>query len=166
MITHPPSYEAYREFLRGEALFYTDEAASVTALARAAALDSTYLYPLLREISVLNNAGRRREADSVLLVVERRRGALSPYESAYFDLLRVTQKDDVRAQVEAAERLVATAPTAAFPKYIQAFSHDEAGHVRRALAILDSLDPMSGGLRGRIYFYVYYYGSTACSWGA
>ncbi len=155
VITHPPSYEAYREFLRGEALFYTDEAASVAALAHAAALDSTYLYPLLREISVLNNAGRRQEADSVVLVVERRRGGLSPYESAYFELLRVIQKDDVRGQVEAAERLVAAAPTAAFPKYLEAGAQSEAGHVRRALSILDSLDPMSGGLRGRIYFYVY-----------
>ena len=157
VMTHPPSYEAYREFLRGEALFYTDEAASVTALAHAAALDSTYLYPLLREINVLNNAGRMKEADSVAALVERRRGALSPYESAFFDLLRATLKNDLRARLDAAQGMVAVAPTAAFPKYIQAGLYNAAGHVRRALAILDSLDPLSGGLRGRIYFYSYYH---------
>ena len=109
----------------------------------------------MREISVLNNAGRLREADSVVLVVERRRGTLSPYESAYFDFLRAVQKDDVRAQVEATERMVAAAPTAAFPKYVEATSLNDVGQERRALAVLDSLDPMSGGLRGRIYFYQY-----------
>lgn len=76
LITHPPSYEAYREFLRGEALFYTDQAASATALARAAALDSTFLYPLLREISLLNKAGRLVKEDSLVRVVERRRAML------------------------------------------------------------------------------------------
>ena len=157
VMTNPPSYEAYREFLRGEALFYTDEAAAATALAHAATLDSTYLYPLLREIGVLQNLGRMKEADSVALVVEHRRGALSPYESAFFDLLRATSKYHLPARLDAAQRMVAAAPTAAFPKYIEAGLQNEAGHPRRALVILDSLDPLSGALRGRIYFYSYYH---------
>jgi serine/threonine-protein kinase len=155
--SRPPSYEAYREFLRAEALFYEDEAAAVPAFARAAALDSSYVYPLLRLVSLLSNMRRDAEADSVVRIIEPRRRQLSEYELAYFDFLRAILERDVRATLDATQRMRAAAPRSPFPVYLQANELTIAGSPRRALAELETLDPLSGGLRGRIYIYGYYH---------
>ncbi|WP_284349538.1 serine/threonine-protein kinase [Roseisolibacter agri] len=154
-ISRPPSYEAYREFLRAEALFYEDEAAAVLAFERAAALDSSYVYPLQRLVSLLSNMGRDVEADSVLRIIERRRARLSGYESAYFDFHKAILDGDRRAALDATGRMRLSAPRSPFPAYLQGPSLNALGFPRRALAELDALDPMSGGLRGRIFYYGY-----------
>jgi serine/threonine-protein kinase len=154
-ISRPPSYEAYREFLRAEALFYEDEAAAVPAFERAAALDSSYVYPLLRLVSLLSNMSRDVEADSMLRIIERRRGQLSAYESAYIDFLKATQDGDRRAAFDATGRMRVLAPRSPFPVYLEGSTLNILGLPRRALTELDSLDPMSGGLRGRIFYYEY-----------
>ena len=45
--SRPPSFDAYQEFLRAEALFYTDLGAALAAYLRTSRLDSAYVYPLL-----------------------------------------------------------------------------------------------------------------------
>ena len=159
-ISRPPSYEAYREFLRGEALFYTDEAAAADALLRTSALDTTYVYPLLRAASVLNNAGRFREADSVVRIAERRRRLLSPYESAYLDATASTVRGDEKRALDAATRMVAAAPNSEYARYYLAHSLYATGRARQCLDVLQHLDPQSGALRGRVYYYLYF---TTCS---
>ncbi len=155
LIERPPSYEAYREFLRAEELFYSNENAAGVAYARTLALDSSYTYPLLRYIGLATNQQRLPLADSLLRVAERQRGRMTPYENAYLDFLTSVLVGTAEDALHAAERMRALAPSSAFAAYLETTNLNRAGYPRRALALLDSLDPMSGALRGRIYYYAY-----------
>jgi tRNA A-37 threonylcarbamoyl transferase component Bud32/tetratricopeptide (TPR) repeat protein len=156
MISRPPSYDAYREFLRAEGLFYSDEAAAVGAFKRAAALDPAYIYPLMRLVSLLSNMGAVGQADSVVRVIESRHPALSAYEAAYLDFLKAVDRGDRIASVEAAERMRSAAPKSDFPTYLLIGNYTFIGQPRRALELAKSIDPTSGSLRGRVYYYSYY----------
>ena len=155
LIERPPSYEAYREFLRAEELFYSNEKAADGAYARTLALDSSYTYPLLRYISLASNQSRLLLADSLVRVAAARRARMTPYENAYLDFLTAVLAGTADDALHATERMRALAPSSAFAAYLEATNLNRAGYPRRALALLDSLDPMSGALRGRVYYYSY-----------
>src|SRR5215475_12670640 len=55
--TTMPSYDAYREFLQGEALYYRDPASAREHYTSAAALDSSYQWPVLRLVNNAFDAG-------------------------------------------------------------------------------------------------------------
>ncbi len=149
----PPSYDAYREFLRGEELYYQDEAAALGPYLRAAALDSAYQYPLLRAVGVLANQRRLREADSLAHAVGRRGGLLTEFERAYLDYLDGQIHGDYAAEEEGLHRMSLAAPRSEFVGYFQAVTLTHSGDPRGAAELFQRLDPESGILRGRLYYY-------------
>jgi tetratricopeptide (TPR) repeat protein/TolB-like protein len=155
--SQPPSYDAYREFLVGDELFYSDDSAAILHYRNAAALDSTYLYPVLRELSALLN---RREwghaEDSLGEALERKRSTLSPYEAAYLDGILADARNDAHGAYDAAVGLMRAAPKADFPVYLAADYANGINRPREAIALLQRVDPEGGALRGRIYYFDYY----------
>ena len=158
MTSRPPSFDAYQEFLRGEALFYTDQSAAVDAYLRTSRLDSAYAYPLLRALSVMGNSRRLVEADSLTRVASRRRTLMSAYENAYLDAIVTTLHADAKAHLAATERMAAAAPNSDFAHYLQAYALEQMGRFHRCVDVLATLDPEGGALRGRLYLYTYYTG--------
>jgi len=154
--SEPPSYDAYREFLTGENLFYTDDSAAIVHYRNTSALDSSYVFPLLREMAALLNRSSFPAADSVGLVLQRKRNLLSPYEASYLDALLADERGDPPAAYAAARAMMDAAPKAEFPAYLAADYANGVNKPREALALLQRLDPEAGALRGRVYYYGYY----------
>ena len=62
-----PSFEAYRDFLGGEELYYRDPTAARDRYARAAQRDSNYHWPVLRLLNNAYDAGDRVELAHALI---------------------------------------------------------------------------------------------------
>ncbi|MBA3969441.1 MAG: hypothetical protein H0X52_05005, partial [Gemmatimonadetes bacterium] len=77
--SRPPTYAAYREYINGQALFIRgDFRAAIPHLSRAAALDTTFKFPLLQAAAAHINLGEYAQADSIYRIVERSRERLAP----------------------------------------------------------------------------------------
>lgn len=151
--SRPPTIKAYREFLAGEDLFYRDEAAANDHYFRAAALDSTYLYPLVRVVSAYANRKDGRGLDSVMRVLNRHRAQLTPFEQGQVDWGEARTIVDIPRMVAAGRQLVNAAPKSEFARYLWAITARWTGDARAADSIFTALDPEGGALRGRVYFY-------------
>jgi len=151
--SRPPNIEAYREFLAGEDLFYKSESAAIPRYFNAAALDSTYLYPLVKAAALYNLMHDGRGMDSVRRVLDRHRAQLTPFEQAYLDFNVARQEGEVAVGMAAARAMAAAAPKSGFAVYLLAIAYDYSGDARTADSIFSVLDPESGALRGRVYFY-------------
>ncbi|HMA02664.1 MAG TPA: serine/threonine-protein kinase, partial [Gemmatimonadaceae bacterium] len=156
LTSNPPSYDAYREFLTAENLFYTDDSAAIAHYRNASALDSSYLFPLLREVAALSNRSSFAAADSVSQLLQRKRNLLSPYETSYLDALLADERGDPPTAYVAAKAMMDAAPKADFPVYLAADYANGVNKPREALALLKRLDPEAGALRGRVYYFAYY----------
>ncbi len=151
--SQPPTIEAYREFLAGEDLFYKDEAAANVHYFRAAALDSTYLYPLVRVVSAYANRKDGRGLDSVMRVLNRHRAQLTPFEQGQIDWSEARTTVDLPRMVAAGRQMLNAAPRSEFAQYLWAITLRWTGDSRGADSAFTALDPESGALRGRLYFY-------------
>ncbi len=151
LITKPPSLEAYREFLQGEALFYINEQEAAQHFLRAAAQDTAYALPLLRALLTLNNAGDFVRSDSVRRVLALRRAQLTPFEQAYYEYASYECLVEVDC-LRATGTMMRLAPNSQFTAYLHAITLRWANRPVASDSILRQLDSKSGELRGRIYF--------------
>ncbi len=159
VLSRPPSLEAYREFLAGQDLFYRDEAAAVERFARAAAADSTYQVPLLWTLALLHNMGDGERADSLIRLLERRRERMTPYEQVYLDYVECRSSPGQATCVPSTAALLRLTPKSQFVKYLCGIMLRWANRPRAADSVFRELDPLSGELRGRIYFVLHHAGS-------
>jgi tetratricopeptide (TPR) repeat protein/TolB-like protein len=137
----PPSYAAYREFLRGEEAFSRgDFQAAIEHDRRAIALDSTYLAPLVRIAYAFINIGQCAQTDSVGRLVNAKRDQLPAYEGYYLDRVLAWCRGDLNAAYLAAKRMVAVAPHSSYAKYISARSALPINRPHEALDALERLD--------------------------
>ena len=155
--TSMPSYEAYREFLQGEELYYRDPGSAREHYVRAAALDSGYQWPVLR---LLNNAfdqGDGERMDSLITVLQARRARLSPYESAYLDLMSCDQQSGLTEQCfEATRGMRRAAPRSQFAVHLTALVLRQLNRPVAAESVFRTLDRRGGELRGRVTLYLHY----------
>ena len=156
LITKPPSLAAYREFLEGEARFYTDDRAAVQYFLRSAAEDTTYALPLIRAVLALGNQGDLVRRDSLARILVSRRARLTPFEQAYVDYVTCKIEEDC---VKATAEMARLAPKSQFTAYLNAITLRWVKRPSAADSILRSLDARSGELRGRIYLVHHHAGS-------
>jgi hypothetical protein len=152
----PPSPEAYQEYLAGEDVFYRDDGAALTHFARAAALDSSFVYPLMRSMNILTNHARMAEADSVGSLLSRHASAMTDYEREYVILSNAIAHGDQEAVYVAAGGMMRAAPRSAFAAYARGIGSVGSGRPHEADSILQRLDPNGGVMRGRIYYFSNY----------
>lgn len=156
VLSRPPSLEAYREFIKGQDLFYTDEAEATAHFFRAAAADSSYHVPLLWSLVVSHNMGDGARADSLIRVLEQRRSRMTPYEQVYLDYASCRASPGLRSCVPSTTALLALTPKSQFVKYLRGIMLRWANRQHAADSALRDLDPLSGELRGRIYYFTHY----------
>jgi tetratricopeptide (TPR) repeat protein len=77
---------------------------------------------------------------------------MSPYERAHAAFVETYVTNDYSGSVISARQAVQAAPRSAFAKYLLAQVLVETRRSAEAFALLNSLDPESGALRGRFYF--------------
>ena len=155
----PPRWDAYREFLEGDASWYRERADSAaTRFARSAELDTGFALARIRETVALLNSTTSAllgRADSLIAGLRERRGSLSPYEQSYLDLVESWARGDVEGRYQAAVRLSRLAPTSAFVAHLPGAFGLEARRYRAVVAALEPLDPTREALRNRRFFHLH-----------
>ena len=152
-LSRPPSLEAYREFLAGQKLFYKDEAAAIAHFTRAASADSSYYIPLLWALVLSNNMSNGALAESLTHRLEQRRGRMTRYEQVYLDYAGCRSSPGLRACLPSTTALLELTPKSQFMKYLRGIMLAWANRPAAADSALRELDPLSGELRGRIYYF-------------
>jgi len=138
----PPTFAAFREFLRGEdASDARDWVVAVGHYRRAAALDTSFLVPLVRAGYALINLEQCAQVDSVGVWLAPRRERLSSFEGYLLDGVLAYCNGDLGAAYRAGKRLVATAPKSTLAIYVAARFATHINHLHEALALLERLDP-------------------------
>ncbi|HUQ81029.1 MAG TPA: tetratricopeptide repeat protein, partial [Gemmatimonadaceae bacterium] len=130
----PPTYDAYDQFLAGIDVFERgDFAGSIPYFTRAAALDSSYVQPLVRAADTYLILGRLAEADTLVRLLERSRQALTPADRAGVARLRGILDGDRMAELAGARAVAAAAPGAQLPYFQHALSAAAAARPAEAL---------------------------------
>jgi DNA-binding winged helix-turn-helix (wHTH) protein/tetratricopeptide (TPR) repeat protein len=85
LLSRPPVFEAYREFIAGSEIYTDDLGAAVRHLERAVEIDPEFTSANLRLAMGYKAAGRGPEGRSVLDRLEARRGELTEFERLWLD---------------------------------------------------------------------------------
>jgi serine/threonine-protein kinase len=148
-VSAPPSFAAYREFVRGEDAFRRGAfKEAIDHYRRAASMDTTYVVPLVRMAYSYNNLGECPVTDSIGRILNARRELLSAFEGLYLDRVLAWCRGDWNAAYVAAKRIGAVAPKSNFAQYIAARSAMPINRPRETIKALERMDwkqPHSGG---------------------
>lgn len=140
-IDAPPSYEAFREFSRGQEAFdRSDYAAAIVSYTKASKLDTTYYAPMVRAAYAFSNQGMYREADSIGVMLNVKRERLSDYEGYYLDRVLAWGRGDYNAAYVAAKQIARIAPKSSSAAYIAARSAAPVNRLNEAAAAFKALD--------------------------
>ena len=140
-IDAPPSYEAFKEFMRGQEAF--DRLAFREALSfykRAHQLDTGYYAPLVRMVYVYTNMGNLTAADSLGRMLNERRERLSDYEGYYLDRGMAWTRGDYPAAYVAAKQIARIAPKSSSAAYIAARSAIPVNRLHEAANAFAAMD--------------------------
>lgn len=122
-IDAPPSYEAFKEFSRGQAAFdRADYTEAVRFYTHAAQIDTSYMAPLVRAAYAFQNSGNFRAVDSIGKLLNAKRERLSDYEGYYLDRVLAWARGDMTAAYVAAKQIARIAPKSSSAAYIAARS--------------------------------------------
>ena len=144
-----PDYDAYRQFVAGSDLFDRgDFAGALAHWQRAAALDSTFVSPLLISAQALLLGGDPAGADPFVRRIERRRETLAPYERGILDRLRAQLTGDHMATLAGARAIRRAAPGWPLGYFLQTLDAPKVNRPREALEAAGKL--MSDGQFRRI----------------
>ncbi|UCE19573.1 MAG: protein kinase [Gemmatimonadota bacterium] len=98
MLSEPPSFDVYREYVTGTDLFGTDYPRAIGHFERAAELDSMFMPARMRIAVAYGNQGQWARADSICRFINRHRERLSPFMRLYLDWYRaVIRGNDAEA---------------------------------------------------------------------
>jgi tetratricopeptide (TPR) repeat protein len=140
----PPTFEAYEQLLAGLDLFSAGNWAEALPIwERAAALDSSFVQPLLHSVFGYMNLGRWAEADSLSRLLTRREG-LTPFDRAMLDFQRAEISGDNMAVLAGAEGMVRAAPGDYLPYYLKAIAANRVNRPREALEAASKISSRVG----------------------
>lgn len=158
MGTPPPTYAAYEQYVTGRDLALAGNwRGALEHWAHAAALDSSYVQPLLSSIDMhVRVLDEPAAGDSLVRLVERRRQTLTPIDRAWLDRARAEIAGDRIAALAAARAMAQAAPRAPLPLFLHGAVANRANRPREALEALSRISRPSSYVRtgwgGQIYW--------------
>ena len=145
---NPPTWEAYRIFDEGLRLFNNYKYEDASRLMESAwRRDTTFTPALIHAAVAAMNDGARPRADSLLVMIRARRSSLSQYHAALTEGFSAYIQGDRRRAMELLRRGSAVAPGSR-AGYTLAYVLIQFNRAEEALAVLGSLDPDQGAMRG------------------
>jgi tetratricopeptide (TPR) repeat protein/predicted Ser/Thr protein kinase len=148
LVQRPPTFDAYRLFDRGMALYdqqrYADAAVQFADAWRA---DTGFALAGVHEAMARWNEGRYDAVDSLVTRLRQAPLALSPFHGAWLDFMHARLADDGTRALESIRRAAALGPGSNAP-YNLARVALAMNRPREARAVLASLDPDRADLRG------------------
>lgn len=106
--SQPPSFDAYREFSLGQKAFNRDDyKESVAHWLRAAALDTTYVYPLLMAAGIRGEIQTDEfpTTDSIMRLVRAHHQRLAPFDEALASEIEASTTGNFERRLDAAQEL-------------------------------------------------------------
>ena len=144
----PPTYDAYRAFDRGLALYTNQQyRAAATELREAYARDTTFLAPLIFAAMGHWNTGELEWTDTLVRTLDARRARLSPFADAMTTHLSALLRSDANAALQAVREAAKAAPGMR-AEYGAAHLALGMNRPREALDALAGVDPDRGMMRG------------------
>ncbi|MBA2689141.1 MAG: hypothetical protein H0U64_13735, partial [Gemmatimonadaceae bacterium] len=141
-IDAPPSYEAYKEFSRGQAAFdRADYPAAIAFYTHASQIDTSYMAPLVRAAYAFSNLGDDAGVDSLGRILNAKREKLSDYEGYYLDRVLAWGRGDLTAAYVAAKQIARIAPKSSSAAYIAARSAAPINRLHEAEDAFEKLGP-------------------------
>jgi tetratricopeptide (TPR) repeat protein/TolB-like protein len=149
----PPKYEAYRRYTEGlDRYLASDFTGALAHFREATAADTGFAPPRIYASIALSNLGRYVEAEALLDSLQRQRERLSPYNRAWLDYRTAFASGRRLAGLTALRALDSLAPGTK-TSYNHALEAMENGFVHEAVAVLTSVRPDVGPLKGWIPYY-------------
>jgi tRNA A-37 threonylcarbamoyl transferase component Bud32/tetratricopeptide (TPR) repeat protein len=143
--TRPPTFAAFQAFAEG---MEWNDSSALSAFQRAAALDSTFLSPLVWIGFMYRNQGEYALADSVGSIAERQRERLSPFERAALERMLAEVRGDNEGAFTGSRRVLAAAPSSDWAKCVTAEAALWIDRPRVALRTLEGVDTRPGVYNG------------------
>lgn len=144
----PPTFEAYQSFDRGLEL-YADQryADAAREFQRAYAADTSFLVARVYESVCRWNTSQFGALDTILVELGQRRASLSEYHQLHLASIAALLQGD-RERAYAAERRAAELAPQSKAAYNAAMHALDLNRPAEALALLETLDPDRGAMRG------------------
>ena len=110
--SRPPSFDAYKEYVLGLEKFASpqSEFRSIPHFEAAIRLDPDFALPVIWSIFAYGNAGKDREKDSLIHLLDSRRERLRPLDKYALEFFLARQRNDANAQLHAAEAAARLSP--------------------------------------------------------
>jgi serine/threonine-protein kinase len=160
LTSQPPSFEAYREIVEArDAANRFDYTTAVTHYLRAAAMDSSYLYPVVGAAESYYRLGECQVVDSIGALLRDRRDRLTPYEAYSVDEIAAQCRGAWDAAYRAAKRKEELAPRSELARYGVAVAALAVGRPAETVELLDAIETGRGrrsALRSRFDYYLTY----------
>ena len=135
--SRPPSYEAYREFVTGQAIWGTAHRQALGHFLRAASLDSTFHAARVEAATLYRLLGECDRTEAIARDLENVRTKLPPYEYHALDVQVAQCQGDWQRSYREARALSDLKPRSAFLEYSLALQAMQLGRFREAKALLD-----------------------------
>ena len=149
----PPTYDAYREWVRGmDFHIQGDWLAAALHFRQAFERDTTYLTALVSALNAYNNAGRLLEQDSLLAFLSVRRERMPIAQQLDLDRKEAYLSGNVTAAFELARKKAQLLPSA-HAVYMWGVWAYMMNHVRECIRVLESIDPTIGSMRNWIPYW-------------
>ena len=144
----PPSYDGYRDYVDGLAVFVQGDAAGALArFRRAASRDTAWPMPRIAAAIALANLDRGDDAAALVRTLEPARDRLGPLERGTLDMIGAMLRGDIEATYRASLAQARVAP-GTIGEYMVAESARRLGRADEAVRVLRALGPERGELRG------------------
>ncbi len=148
VLERPPTFESYRAFDRALTQFNAQQyRQAVDGFRSAFAQDSGFIPPVVYAAQAAWNSGQFALLDTLLGVLDRRRGELTDYHDGLRVYLRAVQAGDGEGALAAASRAAAIAPDSR-AAYDAALLALWLGRPAEALARLERMSPDRGAMLG------------------
>jgi hypothetical protein len=150
--SQPPSYDAYRAYIEGvEAFFRNDFREASRHYLSAAALDTSFTFPLLWAATAHMNLSEYATADSIVRRVNLVRERLAPVDRAYLDWQLANLRGDRFGAYQAERRGFELSPE----RFAHQYSNEalNVNRVREALVALAPLGEDGGWMRGYVSYW-------------
>jgi DNA-binding winged helix-turn-helix (wHTH) protein/tetratricopeptide (TPR) repeat protein len=139
LLSRPPNFEAYREFMVGSELFPVDYRGAVRHLKNAVEIDPGFTSAHFRLANALRNSGRPEEGRAVLDALNHRRAELTEFERLWLDSFIASFEGRTADALNIFSSIRRMAPTDWVVLHLMSSKEMELNRPRRAISILEEL---------------------------
>ena len=165
LLSRPPLFEAYREFITGSVLWGVDFPEAVSHLERAAALDPDFVSPQLRLAMGYRVLGRPHDAVAVISRLKQRRQDLTEFEQLWVDAFDAWFAGRIEDRLQLLRRIEVMVPEDIVVRQLIAVSALALNHPREALEAFGEVSPDDAPSRlQHVAFFAHVYETMAAAY--